>query len=101
MVTVEDIAQILVDLYVNTTTSIIMFDISDPQYIIVTSTGSHAATLVVSEENYQPCPVTTGDGVPCDTVWIKLSYFRGSSRKSADRILVKASLSHFEDDLPI
>ena len=101
MVTVEDIINFLVDLYGNTTTSVIIFENSDPQYIIASSTGSPAEALVLSEDNSQPCPVTTGDGVPCDLIRINLSDFHGSSGKSADRILVKASLRHVEADFPI
>ena len=101
MVKIECIAQFLVDLYGNTTTSVIIFKSYDPQYIIATSTGSPVATLLISEDNYQPCPLTTGDGVPCDPVRIKLSDFHGSFGKSADRILVKASLCQFEDDFPM
>ena len=90
MVTVEDTGQLLVGLYGNTITSVIIFDSYDPQYIIATSTEISATKLVLSEYTYQPCPVTTGDGLPYDPVRIRLSYFHGSSRNSEDIIIVKA-----------
>ena len=101
MVTVEEIIKFLVDLYGNTTTSVIIFENYDPQYIIATSTGSPAAIIVLSYESSQTCPVTTDDGVPYDPVRIKLSDFHGSSGKNAEIILVKAYLLHFEDDFPL
>ena len=101
MVTVEDTSQFLVGLYGNTTTSVVIFDSSDPQYIIANSTGISATTLVISEYNCQPCPVTTGDGLPCDPVRIRVSYFHGSSSNSEVIILVNASMCHFEGDLPL
>ena len=97
MCAVEDIASFLVEDYQDGVTEIVMFEAKEPHYVIGTSTGTPAAINMLNEDLTMPCPVDTGDNVPCTPVRVKMADLTGHPM---DDVLVRAFQRHKEADFP-
>jgi hypothetical protein len=88
---VEDIVQFIVESYGNTSTTVVIYEDAEPNYIIGASTGSDTARNVLTSDLTQPCPVDSGNNALCTPVRARMADLTGHPM---DRILVRAFERH-------
>jgi len=84
---VQDIARFLVESYGDSSTAVVIYEDAEPHYLIGTSTGSDSARFYLSDNLSEPCPVDSGDDIPCTPVRIPIHDLEGTKM---DQALVKA-----------
>ncbi len=98
LVAAEDIADFLVESYGKMDTAIIVYEVSEPYYVIASSTGSPSSKFMLSEDLSQPCPVDRGERTGCEPVRIAMDDF--GAGHLMDPVLVKAAAIHRDEGYP-
>lgn len=94
----EDISQFLIESYGNSSTSVVIYEVAEPNYLIGVSTGSDSARMFLSSDLTKPCPVDRGDDIPCTPVRISVRDLEGDANH--DKVLVASSQRHKEAGYP-
>lgn len=95
--TFEDITKFLVEGYKDSKTMIVVFEESEPNYIVASSTGRKAASKVLKDDPKQPCPDDSDGGIACIVVRDTMNNLKGYSM---DALLVRAFNLQNDNDYP-
>lgn len=88
----------MIESYGKSDTAVIVYEVSEPYYVIAASTGSPSSNLMLSSDLRQPCPVNRGEQTGCEPVRIAIADFGNGD--PMDPVLVKAAARHEDEGYP-
>jgi hypothetical protein len=97
VVSVEDIANFLIESYGDSSTTVVIYEADEPNYVIGSSTGSDSAKLFLTSDLSKPCPVNSGTNIPCTPIRVPMSELSGDPM---DSVLVRSYQVHENANYP-